>query len=225
MKEKKESSSPSVVIDTPLAATFLTQSQNLRLFSPFLSEEKSVSQAAEAAQVSLLKMYRFVKKAFALELLVQTRSEARQGKPIKYYRASAGNYFVPYGETTQLSFEELYRSSDDALRASLIESLLACFQEAAQASGSTLGLRVFLGDQDQLNLLHSLGPKQSSVMRSFLAADAPAVWSERAMVKLDLETAKSLQHQLYTTVREAAASQEGVPYLLRVALVPVKSEL
>ena len=221
MKVSFESSSRIATLENPAEAKFLTDEDNLQMLHPFFGENRSVSQAAKEARTSLLKMYRFVQKALTLGVLEHTHSEPRQGKAIKYYRASAGEFFVPYGETTQLSFEEIYSSSDSALRASLFKSLLHCFREAAIASGGTLGLRIFKDIQGQLNLLHALGHSQPSVMRSFLNPDAPAVWSEWALVNLELEAAKALQEQLYQTVRQASEASTGVPYLLRVALVPI----
>lgn len=82
-------------IDDEAQAKVVTDRLELRRLAPFMVQESSVAQAAEALGLSLTAAFKLVQRYRKLGLLQETRAEKRAGRPIRYYRAPDA-FFVPF---------------------------------------------------------------------------------------------------------------------------------
>lgn len=69
------------------AAQAILKVEERRFLEPFVSQEKSVGEAAAELGVAVDSMAYRVRRLKGLGLLTHTRSEARKGRAKKYYRA------------------------------------------------------------------------------------------------------------------------------------------
>ena len=73
----------------------LTKDRTRRILLQFAAEARSVSDVANALREPLGKVFYHVRNFQELGLVAVAREEARQGKPIKYYRTVAESFFLP----------------------------------------------------------------------------------------------------------------------------------
>jgi len=89
-------------------ARLLLDPESLRFFRPFLARERTVSQAAAevncAPSVMLYRVGTFL-RAGLLEIV---REEPRRGRPMKIYRSTHDEYFIPYALTPHATLEEAF---------------------------------------------------------------------------------------------------------------------
>jgi hypothetical protein len=74
---------------------FLRDGNQMQYLDPFMSKECSLKEAAEYVNVKLNVMSYWTNKMLELNLIEETRSEKRRGRPIKYYRATSDVFTVP----------------------------------------------------------------------------------------------------------------------------------
>jgi DNA-binding MarR family transcriptional regulator len=74
---------------------FLRDGTQMQYLDAFISQERSLKEAADYLNVKLNVMSYWVSKMQGLGLIEETRSEKRRGRPIKYYRATSDVFTVP----------------------------------------------------------------------------------------------------------------------------------
>lgn len=74
---------------------FLRDGEQMQYLDAFISQERSLKEAADHLNVKLNVMSYWVNKMQGLGFIVETRSEPRRGRAIKYYRASSDVFIVP----------------------------------------------------------------------------------------------------------------------------------
>ena len=121
-------------VTDPAPVSLLLRERTRKVLGCFLAQEQSVSGAARQTGLDIRSVHRDVRALCAAGLLNVTRREARAGRAILHYRASAEAYFVPQSahpsadQTEQLEHElgpidkiiggALGREFDKALRES-----------------------------------------------------------------------------------------------------------
>ena len=217
-------------LDDPAAARVLADAYTRQFFQPFIWRERLVSDVARELGVSKTAMLYRVRQFLRLGLLTVTRTEARAGRALKYYRASSPGYFVPFAATHADSVQALYEASLDYPRRSVLTSLAQAWSGLAD-DAREYGLYTY-GDERGL-MSHALLPYRPDVpqrgaktgggmLGPLLADDAPALWDNTATLTLAAQDAKALQRDLYALHSKYQDRRDpaGEPYLLRLTLTP-----
>lgn len=223
-----DSPSPWQRLDDPAAARVLADAYTRMYFEPFVWRERRVSDVARELGVSKTAMLYRVRQFLRLGLLEVTRSEARAGRAIRYYRSSSRGYFVPFAATSADSIHALYEASLDSARRGVLSVLTQAWSALAD-DPRWFGLYTY-GDDHGLKS-HVLLPYPPEIdneglthglLDILLADDQPALWDNTTTLQLRPADAKALQrelhdiHQRYRTVEAA----NGQTYLIRLTLAP-----
>lgn len=228
MQQLNESSSSECAwqtIDAEPAARLLTNPEEAYWITPFLGRETTIKAAAAELELPMLVMYRAVKRLEQLGLVYVTRTQARKGRAVQYYRSSSDAYFVPYSATVEGTLENLLENSERPWRSAVVKSLASSFREAQQSSQFELGLRLYRY-QGRVFFIHALGAGDSGTLgltQSFLAVDAPAIRNEWVMLHLSFSRAKELQQRMAALLDEYKKDQVGTSYSAAVTLAPMVS--
>lgn len=217
-------------LDDPAAARVLADAYTRQFFQPFIWRERLVSDVARELGVSKAAVLYRVRQFLRLGLLTVTRTEARAGRALKYYRASSRGYFVPFAATHADTVQALYEASLDHPRRSVLASLAQVWSGLAD-DARDYGLYTF-GDERGL-MSHALLPYRPAVpqrggtagggmLGPLLADEAPAVWDNTATLSLSARDAKALQRDLYALHRRYQDCRDpaGESYLVRLTLTP-----
>jgi len=185
-----------------------------RAFTPFLGRDRTVSQAAEEANVKPNTMYIRVKRLEALGLLKLVRKEPRKGRAIKVYRSVADRLYVPYEAMSFSTREAMQEELDARWERELRRSIVRARLEAVP----TWGYEVYRDERGDFVVHPATAPGErlSSSRPTF-----PAVinlWSED--LSLDFEDAKAMQGELYRLYERYRAKPGAQRYLFRVGLAP-----
>lgn len=111
-------------VTDPASVRLLLHERTRKVLGCFLTSAESVSGAARQTKLDIRAVHRDVKALVSAGLLQVERREARAGRAILHYRASAGAYFVP---------QSLHASADQA------EQLGQTFGPIDQLIGGALG--------------------------------------------------------------------------------------
>ena len=88
-------------------ARLLTDTESCKLLAPFIGFERSATQAALEIGCSLERLLYRIKQFERAGLLRETRRERRPGRPIRYYRAVADGFLIPFRLTPFADLETL----------------------------------------------------------------------------------------------------------------------
>jgi Helix-turn-helix domain len=80
-------------------ARLLTDPVVRQLLEPFIGSERSATQAAEQIGCSVQRLLYRIEQFKRAGLLLETRQERRSGRPIRYYRAVADGFRIPFAFT------------------------------------------------------------------------------------------------------------------------------
>ncbi|MBB5376433.1 DNA-binding Lrp family transcriptional regulator [Deinococcus metalli] len=226
---RRDSPSPWQRLETPEAARVLADGYLRQFFEPFIWRERRVSDVAREVGVSTNAMLYRVRQFMRLGVLEVTRTEARAGRAVRYYRATSRGYFVPFAATDAPSVAALYETSLDHARRSVLAALTQAWSALAD-DPRWFGLYTY-GDEDGLHS-HVLLPfppdlTQPKSGRGLLAPlldeGHPAIWDNATTLRLAPADAKALQRELHNLHQRyrARAQPAGQPHLLRVTLAPL----
>src|SRR5690554_4500150 len=95
-------------------ARLLLDPESLRFFRPFLARERTVSQAASEVKCAPSVMLYRVGTFLRANLLQIVRKEPRRGRPIKIYRSTHDEYFIPYALSPHATLEEAFLKAFEA---------------------------------------------------------------------------------------------------------------
>lgn len=207
------------VVDDPELAAALTDDKQWNLMGAFMARERTLSDAAQHLRVKLPTLSYRVGKLLRVGALEVARTEGRRGSPIKYYRAVARHFFVPFRVTPLKTLESLLESSHGWFDERVKRALARVFFEATR----DWGVNLYSDEPGKLNLSFSPVPERDDafVARS-LEPSFPAVYDSNSVLALRHADAKALQRDLDLLYRRyAALGSEGQhPYLVRLTLVP-----
>ncbi|MCL6526886.1 MAG: helix-turn-helix domain-containing protein [Thermaceae bacterium] len=203
---------PMLELHHPLAARILADPDRAALLKPFMRAPMSLKCAADELKVSLQALHYRVGQMLEAGLLQVVGEEARQGRPIKVYRATAAAFEVPIQKVPPPLLERL---ETHATWKRLFEEGFNLLASNGYGQGN---LRVGLGEDG--NLIWSAGGDQDPRPLE-LDEDQPALldfWS--AGVRLSREEAKRLQQELWQLYERYAGRSQGERYVLHLGLVP-----
>ncbi len=208
----------------PAAARVLTDISERRFLDPFIKRESSLSDAAKELGIKLNTMHYRVKRFMALGLVSVVREELRKGKRIKIYRASADEFFVPFKVTPYTSLKILL----DQLGA--LDQFVQNAADTLARQGGTWGVLV-AGDKEdgvrvKLSPIDNKGIPTPISLVAWLDKTHPALWESEKILRLDFETAKMLQNELYELLQkyQQKGKTAGQAYFLLLGLTPLKEE-
>ena len=194
------------------AVRLLTNPKAARYFFPFMLHEQSPSSAAAFLGLRLNVLMYWVRRFLALGLIEVTRIEPRGGRPLRFYRATANAFFVPFKALSARDLEDFYQELRQPFQAALGQSLLQTLSDPALDWGlwisSQGGVQNFVfGDAEGRRAFNNRKP------------GAPATIQLQGSLNLDFEQAKRFQHELIELYQKYLGYSGGQRYLLNLAFV------
>lgn len=209
-----------LVVQDQGAARALADPDTRRFLEPFLGRECSAREAANDLGEDLDRVLARVRRFLRVGVLRVSRLEPRAGRPVKFYRAVADGFFIPYGTTTFESFEAWFVAEfarrEENLALSVSREALSW---GARRGHRAVGKRVFRRADGSLAADFAFGPENEL---DLLHPDAPAIAYTFDFTDLDHESAKALQRELLALAEKYGGRKGGQPYSLRLALAPVR---
>ena len=211
-----------LTITDETAARILTDIDSVRRLEPFMKRDVTLSEAAEELGLKLPHLLYHVNRFIKLGLLRVTHEQKRSGRAVKLYRTTAEVFFVPFRVTPSETLERLLYDLSTPQ-----EKLF--YREATrvlQKQSPTWGLAVSY-DSDGIRV--ALTPHEDGhvdVASTFFSPDAEALFATDGTLKLDFQTAKAFQKDLYDLYKRYNEKQhpKGQTYALRFGLTPVEDE-
>ncbi|MGL4609690.1 MAG: hypothetical protein ACRCYY_08400 [Trueperaceae bacterium] len=218
MKDKKPPSSWHTIID-PKAAKALSQPATRQILAPFLERERSISEVAKELDINKNALLLNIRNLVELKLITITREEPRKGRAIKYYKAVAEGFFIPYTATT-FDAPETWLLNDYASRERLLAkaTMQAGLTWGIKNKKSSFGKRFYKRDDGTTEVDFSFSTNEDA---NLLSPAAPAVISTFVFTNLDFTSAKKLQKEMLDLVKKYEKSGKGQAYLLRLGLAPI----
>jgi hypothetical protein len=200
------------------AVAFFSDPRNRLLIDAFVGDEGiSIAEAAEKLAVGINAVYYKVRKMIDYGFLENCREEKRTGRPIKYYRLSANEFFLPLELSRHPTIEGHMRAVHEPIFDLTMKN---CASSAEHAWSGNWGVS-FTQDKDAGELFSSLHP------------DPPQEDLEKAhslsyrVTHLSAKRATYLKQELRRLVNEATYDDNGDEgeekqiYLLWSALTPI----
>ena len=151
-----------------------------------------------------------------LGLLEVSRIRQRAGRAVRYYRATADSWFIPFDTTSAESLEASVRQRDEWWSARLRQAVVRARQEQV----GTWGTRVYRDRRGYLQVQMAVSPDSNWTS---LAPYRPAVLAAwRDGLYLDFEDAKELQRELFELLLRYQRKEGAQRYLLRLGLAPLE---
>lgn len=221
-------SSNLLIVRDPDAARLLADPRASRFLEPFIGFERTASAVAAELGVRVSSMLYRINQSLELGLLHVSRVEPRQGRALKYYRAVADSFYVPFELTNAETFGVLGAGVGAEMSRWLEVSLSAGHEEVHHAFGGWgVGMRLMRDQEGRLD--RSLVP-EGKLTSSFslaelpLSARAPVLWDQHCLLDLTEDEAKALQRELSEVYGRYLHSDETdrQPYVVRLAMAPLK---
>ena len=205
-----EANRDSVTVTDSKVAQWLMNAENAKCLAHFSARAITVSEAAAQLALNANQAYKLIKRLEKLGLVHVERYEPRRGKPLRYYRTLASEFFIP---PKVIPLEEFLYEVSCKLERTLSRRLANSFSEGREGK---LGLRVVLKPTNRVSL--QLAEKPGSNWNP-VEASSPldSVWEQ---LFLDYEDAKDLQRELATLLEKYKGKSGKHPYVLRFALAP-----
>jgi hypothetical protein len=207
------------VIENPETAALMFQPKSLELLSVLIETERSLQQISDVLGWPINTSKYQLERLCQAELVNCTREEARAGRPIRFYRAIASQFFVPYAFTPAMNPATLLEQEYAAKAKRFAHNLTTVALQAREAQGEfDWGVRFSLED----GKIRQRAAMEEAAHWNFLSDNDPAlidVWDEGLM--LSREDAKALQLELCHLIGRYRTKNGDGPYTLRLGLTPV----
>lgn len=213
-------------VEDPCIAQIILDSKASRFLEPFIGQERNASTVAKELGVTLSSLNYRIRQFLKLGVLSHTRTEPRHGRAVKYYRAVADGFFVPFEVSDSESVEVLERQSAKGAQVLLEESLSDAWSQIVQMH-DRWGIRL---TRDEAGVLdRSLAPATLATrLASFaeLASEphAPIMWDQYSVLELSEAEAEMLRNELSSLYSRyfQSKSEQARPYIVRLAMAPAK---
>ncbi|MGL5851427.1 MAG: hypothetical protein ACRCZD_11660 [Phycicoccus sp.] len=203
-----------MVIEAPDAVRILIDRKQVRFLAPFLADAVSPAAAARTLGVSLNVLLPRIRRFVTAGLLDIDRVEPRRGRPVRFYRAVAPEFFVPLSHV-QLE-RDMFRSHaywDELFRTALEQEL-----SGSLAARVHPGVRVACAADGSARIELAVDPQPGRSART-----APLAVFEWFDLRLSATDARELQHELVDVLdRFRARQQPGARhYVVGAQLAPL----
>ena len=206
------------VLENQAACALIADRAERRWLAPFLAEERSIGQVAAQLEVSATKLYKRVTKLLSLGLLRVTRTEPRAGKAVRYYRATAENFLIPF----RVYPPDFIHAANRALYDNAFKLALERLYFEQRFVENDWGVRVALAPSGDTYL--QIVTDNGEVW-DYLAPDAPVVASGWNPLWLEPEDAKALQHEMVGLLTKYLGKRGSRAYLSGLFLCEAQAEL
>lgn len=210
---------PTLTITDSEAAGLLVDSEKIQYLLPFMPCARSLTEAAHRLGVSVPHLRYHVQRFLKLGLLEVSERQARRGRPVVRYQATARRFFVPFTATPYENFEAMVLVKDLAWQAHISKAWTRL--RMGQLSFERGGVRFSSDHLGRLTTEYVSGAEALPLSKVRDPADTtPAHWSTWSTVRLTEQDALELEKELLDLwQRYVQRSGEG-QYLLRLALSP-----
>jgi hypothetical protein len=205
-------------LENTAACELVADRARRRWIAPFIGQERSIGAAAELLQVNPTQMYKRVERLLKLGLLHVARTEARAGKPIRYYRAVADTFFIPFqvypperiNEANRMLYQDAFQRALERLyRDEYFVELDWGARTVVAPSGDTY-LEIVQGNGQHWD---------------YLGDAAPAVASGWNPMWLNPDDAKAMQRELVGVLSKYLGKNGSRAYLTGIFLCEAQPEL
>ncbi len=209
----------------PEAVRVVTDPKARRYLEPLVGQERSAGQLAKHLGVDLSSALYRLKQFSRLGLVEQTRLEPRRGRAVRYYRAVADGFYVPFGATPHATTETLSPHTFETSQQLLDKSVARAWAEAA---GEPLALGIHLYRHADGRLYQNVTPHPGDAapnrfFEHLLEPSSEAVWDTWGVRRLSRDEAKKLQRELASVFKRYQPSEEKADreYVVRLAMAPL----
>jgi hypothetical protein len=205
---------PCLTITDPKVAAFLNDTTKSRFLAPFISKERSLSEAAKIIGVKLNTMTYWVKRLLEMKLIQHTRTASRKGSSVRYYCSTADEIIVPVDLIPKESYEAVLQGQMQPMFEHLIHANVR--SALRQHPG---GWNLHFSRRPDGMVWREDKPDLPGGRR---ALPLPALndWYRPVLTK---EAAKRLEAELVELLERYQTKENakgGTPYLAHIALVP-----
>lgn len=207
---------PFVTVEHPEAVRMLLDPSQLRLLEPLFRAELTAGEYARAIGLKPNTALVRLRRLCALGLVTVAREERRRGRPRKFYRTAAPEFFMPFAVTPWASFEDMMAAHALEHSADFFRSFA---RTVTRATPDPLGAVVRLFPDGSVKARLSPDGVRTLVL---FGDDMPAVGYTFQYVRLAPEDAKEMQREQYELWRKYLGRQRGEQrYLFMLGLTPV----
>ena len=194
------------------------QPKSLELLGVLIETERSLQQISDALEWPINTGKYQLERLCQAGLVTCTREEARAERAIRFYRAIAAQFFVPYAFTPAMNPATLLEQEYAAKAKRFAHNLTMTALKARADQGEfDWGVRFSLEN----GKIRQHAALEEAAHWNFLSDDDPAVidvWDEGLM--LSREDAKALQLELCQLIGCYRVKTGDGPYTLRLGLTP-----
>jgi hypothetical protein len=206
------------VIENPETSAIFFQSKSLELLGILIECERNLQQISDVLGWPINTCKYQLERLCAAGLVTCTREEARAGRAIRFYRAIAAQFFVPYAFTPAMNPATLLEQEYAPKAKRFAHNLTNVALKAREAQGEIdWGVRFSLEN----GKIRQHAAMEEAAHWNFLSDEDPAlidVWDEGLM--LSREDAKALQLELCHLIGRYRTKTGDAPYTLRLGLTP-----
>jgi Helix-turn-helix domain len=211
------------VIENPKTAALLFQPKSVELLSVLIESERSLQQISDVLGWPLNTSKYQLERLCQAGLVTCVREEARAGRAIRFYRAIATQFFVPYVLTPAMNPATLLEQEYAAKAKRFAHNLTTVALQAREAQHELNSGEFDWGVRFSLEngKIRQHAAMEEAAHWNFLSDEDPAlidVWDEGLM--LSREDAKALQLELCHLIGRYRAKHGNVAYTVRLGLTP-----
>jgi DNA-binding transcriptional ArsR family regulator len=204
-------------VTDPKAVKLLLELESGNFFAHFLLESYSVKQIALKLEMSLNAAHHRIKQLERAGLLYVEKREARPGRAIKHYRATASGFFVPFTASNSETFANFV--SQQLLP--LHEHFYTLATEASDQLIQDIGYRIYDAG-GFVNWDFSPQGQHFEFAETLLHPDSPALLVVVENLRLNREKAKALQHDIASLLERYSKLGGTEDYAIYVGMTPGK---
>lgn len=195
-------------------ANWLTQVETQRFLAPFMSREKTISEAAKELGISPNSLLYRVNQMLSFGLIEVIREKKRPGKAIKIYRTTADIFFIPFALTSAETLEALFMPMGTYWQSLFVRNASKALNEKLPH----LGIQIWRGETDELYAKPASEPGNLLDFSEDEDMSLVAFWS--AALYLDEDDAKQYQQALLEVYQRYASKKGKQRYMTHLALTP-----
>ena len=205
-------------ITEPRAVKLLLDARRRHVLNAVMLEARSVKQIAEFLEMDLKHVHDQIRTLERLGLIQVTHSEARQGRPIKHYRALADGFFVPFYAAPTATLEgfvaHTLRPQFEGFTTLFAKTGITLIKNPKEA-----GFRLYAQDGVVISDL-TPSAERFDAFRDLLGPNAPALMLSFIALKLSREDAKQLQREMLELLMRYEGRTGPEHYVAQVGLTP-----